>query len=72
MVSGRCVAAPSWTQGGPVEKAVLAWWRERGATFASRDQVPAGDGYTETVHIGLVDVPDTIRYIGGLRAEPRR
>ncbi len=45
------------------EGAVLAWWRERGAWFADRDAVPAGDGFTETVHIGRVDVPDTVEFI---------
>ncbi len=46
-----------------VEWAVLSWWSDCGAWFADRDAVPAGDGHTETVHIGRVDVPDTVAFI---------
>ncbi len=46
-----------------MEWAVLSWWSDRGAWFADRDAVPAGVGYTETVHIGRVDVPDTVAFI---------
>ncbi len=49
-----------------VEWAVLSWWSDRGAWFADRDAVPAGDGFTETVHIGRVDVPDTVEFIAEL------
>ncbi len=46
-----------------VEWAVLSWWSDCGAWFADRDAVPAGVGFTETVHIGRVDVPDTVAFI---------
>ena len=59
---------PVGLQAAEAERAVLAWWRERGATFAVRDAVPFGDGYTEAVHIGRVDVPDTLEFIAGLLA----
>ncbi len=49
-----------------VEWAVLSWWSDCGAWFADRDSVPAGVGYTETGHIGRVDVPDTVEFIAGL------
>lgn len=47
-----------------VESAVLDWWRESGAVFATSDEVPAGDGYTEAAH--GVDVPAALAYVEGL------
>ena len=52
-----------------IEAAVLAWWAERGAVFCERHEVPAGDGFTESVHAGRVDVPGTLAVIEGLIAE---
>ncbi len=49
-----------------VEWAVLSWWSDCGAWFADRDAVPASEGFTEAVHIGRVDVPDTVEFIAGL------
>ncbi len=51
-----------------LEAAVVAWWRDQGATFATRDEVPAGDGFTECVSIGVVDIPTTIARVEELRA----
>ncbi len=48
--------------------AVLSWWRDQGATFATRDEVPAGDGFTESVHVGVVDITSTMAYVERLRA----
>jgi predicted nucleic acid-binding Zn-ribbon protein len=52
-----------------IERLVVAWWRKRGATRCTRDEVPDGDGWTEAVHIGRVDEPATIAYIAELAAE---
>jgi predicted Zn-ribbon and HTH transcriptional regulator len=51
-----------------LEAAVVAWWRDQGATFATQDEVPAGDGFTESVHAGVVDIPTTIAGVEELRA----
>ncbi len=52
-----------------LEMAVLGWWHESGATQCERDEVPAGDGFTECVHVGRVDVPGTLAFIEGLSTE---
>jgi len=52
-----------------IERRVVAWWRERGATRCVRDEVPGGDGHTESVHVDRVDEPTTIAYIDALVAE---
>lgn len=57
---------PVGLQAAEAERAVLSWWKERGAVFAIRDAVPYGDGYTETVNIGRVDIPETIAFIQSL------
>ena len=49
-----------------IERAVLNWWEDRGAPFASREEVPGEKGWTEVVHIGRVDVPDTANFIDDL------
>ncbi len=54
---------PTGADAVKVERAVLAAWRERGAMPCSRDDVPAGDGYTEAVWVGRVDIPDTLAFI---------
>ena len=46
-----------------VEVAVLKSWSEAGAVFVSPDEVPAGDGASESVRIGPVDIPKTVRLI---------
>jgi hypothetical protein len=51
-----------------LEAAVLVWWREQGAVGCKRNEVPAGDGFTECVHVGRVDVPRTVAYVEELRA----
>jgi len=51
-----------------IEDAVLRWWRDRGATTCLRDEVPAGDGFTECVHAGVVDIPRTMARVEELRA----
>lgn len=53
-----------------LETAVLGWWRGRGALFCERGEVPAGDGFTECVHVGQVDVPETVAYIEALLTAP--
>lgn len=54
-----------------VEDMVVDWWLASGCKFALREEVPAGDGFTETVHIGRLDVPDTLLAIRrGLAAAP--
>lgn len=53
-----------------VELAVLRAWAGKGARFAAPEDVPAGDGASESVFIGRVDVPDTTRLVEKtLRAE---
>ena len=54
-----------------LEDSVLSWWDLQGAIPAQRDEVPAGDGWTECVHVGRVDVPGTLAYVEGLIAEQR-
>ncbi len=49
-----------------IESTTISWWSDLGGRFADRDDVPARDGYTETVHIGKVDVTDTLDFIVGL------
>ncbi len=49
-----------------IESTTISWWSKLGGRFADRDDVPARDGYTETVHIGKVDVTDTLDFIVGL------
>jgi hypothetical protein len=41
--------------------------RARGSAQCDREDVPAGDGFTETVWVGTVDVPGTLTRIEGLR-----
>ncbi len=50
------------------ERAVLDYWRERNAPKVRPDEVPDGDGYTETIQIGRVDIPETIRVINEIVA----
>src|SRR5271167_616965 len=45
-----------------LERAVKTWWRDQGAVFCERGEVPVGDGYTECVHTENVDVPGTLAY----------
>lgn len=54
-----------------IERAVIAWWGSVGATPAERHAVPAGDGYTEAVHVGRVDTADTQAFIATLLAKVR-
>ena len=49
-----------------VEAWILDWWRDQDAVFATRDQVPAGDGFTETVIAASVNIADTIERIEDL------
>jgi hypothetical protein len=42
--------------------------RDPGAVFCEGDNVPAVDGWTESVHVGRVDVPNTLAFIEGLAA----
>jgi predicted Zn-ribbon and HTH transcriptional regulator len=49
-----------------VETAVLREWRQRGARFATSEEVPAGDGFSETIHAGSVPVDDAMALIRGL------
>ena len=53
-----------------IERTVIAWWRERGATRCKRDELPEGQGWTEAVHItAAADEPRTLAYIEELVAE---
>jgi hypothetical protein len=49
-----------------IEDAVLTSWVSRGARFVERGDVPFDDGWTECVHTGRVDVPETERQIESL------
>jgi hypothetical protein len=49
-----------------IERSTLDWWRSHGAVFASREEILGSDGFTEVVHIGAVDVPDTQAFIESL------
>lgn len=51
-----------------IEAAVIARWRERDAVPPDRREVPAGQGWTGSVHVGRGDVPQTVADIEGLRA----
>jgi len=51
-----------------IETAVLLWWRGQGAAFCQRHEAPAGDGFTESVHVGRVDAPRTKTCVEGLVA----
>jgi hypothetical protein len=54
-----------------IEDLIVEWWQERGCVFALRSEVPAGDGFTETVHVGKVSVPRTIAAVeAALQATP--
>jgi predicted RNA-binding Zn-ribbon protein involved in translation (DUF1610 family) len=53
-----------------IERAVIAWWRQSGATRCTRDELPDGQGWTEAVHIAAAaDEPRTLAYIEELVAE---
>jgi len=54
-----------------LETAVLSWWRAQGAVSCQRHEVPSGDGFTESVHVGRVDAPGAAAYIEELHAERR-
>jgi predicted nucleic acid-binding Zn-ribbon protein len=62
--------APTGQAALDLEAAVVAWWRDQGAIFATRDEVPAGQGFTECVCVGVVDIPSTMVRVEELRAEP--
>ena len=51
------------------ETAVLKWWQAQGAAFCDRHEVPGGDGWTECVHAGVVDIPRTTARVEELRVE---
>ena len=51
-----------------LENAVIEWWRLCGAVACQRHEVPAGDGFTECVYVGRVDVAGTHAYIESLAA----
>ena len=46
---------------------VVGWWEDQGAVFCERYDVPAGDGFTECVHVGRVDTAGTVAFIEELR-----
>ena len=53
-----------------IERAVIAWWKQSGATRCKRDELPEGQGWTEAVHITeAADEPRTLAYIEELVAE---
>ena len=53
-----------------IERAVIAWWKQSGATRCKRDELPEGQGWTEAVHItAAADEPRTLAYIEELVAE---
>jgi len=53
-----------------IERNVIAWWKQSGATRCKRDELPEGQGWTEAVHItAAADEPRTIAYIEELVAE---
>lgn len=51
------------------EGAVLAYWEEAGAVACEPDEVPRGDGFTESVHRGRVDVLASLAMIQALHED---
>ncbi len=50
-----------------IERTVVAWWKESGARRCTRDELPMGQGWTESVHIGVAaDEPRTLEFIESL------
>jgi hypothetical protein len=63
-------ALPSGHEAEHIEGRVLAWWRAQEARVCKRDEMPGRNGFTEAVHIGQVDVPDTLAFIDALMGLP--
>ncbi len=50
-------------QASAIEREVIDYWRSRGVNAVNAEDVPERDGYTETVRIGRVDIPETMRLV---------
>ena len=59
-------AIPSGREAEEIEGRVLEWWRAQEAQPCRRDEMPGTNGFTEAIHIGVVDVPDTLTFIDAL------
>jgi len=46
-----------------IEAAVQAYWHRQHAVRCNREDVPAGDGYSESVWVGRATEPETMRFI---------
>jgi hypothetical protein len=65
-------ALPTGRDAVDLEDAVVGWWQDQSPVFCERYDVPAGDGFTESVHVGRVDVPGTLKFIEALVSDDGR